>query len=115
MDFTIADKGKYLGKANYYEHLVSLYLVKGDTEDKYIYVFWHVSTIFQCFYLEVYFQVSGLSQIKTEAIVCHRAVCQFAACFNIKGIDHTVTVANRYFVFPILSGDNCETSLTPAL
>ena len=40
LDFTIADKGKYLGKAKYNESAVRLYSVKGDTEDKYIYAFW---------------------------------------------------------------------------
>ena len=40
LDFTIADKGKYLGKANFNESTVRLYSVKGDTEDKYIYAFW---------------------------------------------------------------------------
>jgi len=40
LDFTIADKGKYLGKAKYIESAVRLYSVKGDTEDKYIYAFW---------------------------------------------------------------------------
>ena len=40
LDFTIADKGKYLGKAKYNESTVRLYSVKGDTEDKYIYAFW---------------------------------------------------------------------------
>ena len=40
LDFTIADKGKYLGKAKYDESTVRLYSVKGDTEDKYIYAFW---------------------------------------------------------------------------
>ncbi len=40
LDFTIADKGKYLGKAKYNGSTVRLYSVKGDTEDKYIYAFW---------------------------------------------------------------------------
>ena len=40
LDFTIADKGKYLGKAKYNGSAVRLYSVKGDTEDKYIYAFW---------------------------------------------------------------------------
>ena len=40
LDFTIADKGKYLGKAKYNESTVRLYSVKGDIEDKYIYAFW---------------------------------------------------------------------------
>ena len=40
LDFTIADKGKYLGKAKFNESTVRLYSVKGDTEDKYIYAFW---------------------------------------------------------------------------
>ena len=40
LDFTIADKGKYLGKAKYDESTVRLYSVKGDIEDKYIYAFW---------------------------------------------------------------------------
>ena len=40
LDFTIADKGKYLGKANFNESTVRLYSVKGDTEGKYIYAFW---------------------------------------------------------------------------
>lgn len=41
LDFTIADKGKYLGKAKYNGSAVRLYSVKGDTEDKYIYTFWY--------------------------------------------------------------------------
>lgn len=40
LDFTIADKGKYLGKAKFNESTVRLYSVKGDIEDKYIYAFW---------------------------------------------------------------------------
>lgn len=40
LDFTIADKGKYLGKAKYNGSAVRLYSVKGDTEEKYIYAFW---------------------------------------------------------------------------
>ena len=40
LDFTIADKGKYLGKAKYNGSTVRHYSVKGDTEDKYIYAFW---------------------------------------------------------------------------
>ncbi len=40
LDYTIADKGRYLGKAKYNESAVRLYSVKGDTEDKYIYAFW---------------------------------------------------------------------------
>ena len=40
LDFTIADKGKYLGKAKFNESTVRLYSVKGDIEDKYIYALW---------------------------------------------------------------------------
>lgn len=40
LDFTIADKGKYLGKAKYDTLTVRLYSVKGDEEGRYIYVFW---------------------------------------------------------------------------
>ena len=40
LDFTIADKGKYLGKAKFNESTVRLYSVKGGIEDKYIYAFW---------------------------------------------------------------------------
>ncbi len=40
LDFTIADKGNYLGKAKFNESTVRLYSVKGDIEDKYIYAFW---------------------------------------------------------------------------
>ena len=40
LDLTIADKGKYLGKAKFNESTVRLYSVKGDIEDKYIYAFW---------------------------------------------------------------------------
>jgi len=40
LDYTIADKGRYLGKANYNDLSVRLYSVKGDEEGKYIYAFW---------------------------------------------------------------------------
>ena len=40
LDYTIADKGKFLGKANYYGSTVRLYSVKSDQEGKYIYAFW---------------------------------------------------------------------------
>lgn len=40
LDYTIADKGRYLGKAKYNEITVRLYSIKGDEEGKYIYAFW---------------------------------------------------------------------------
>lgn len=40
LDYTIADKGRYLGKAKYNELTVRLYSIKGDEEGKYIYAFW---------------------------------------------------------------------------
>ena len=46
LDFTIADKGKYLGKAKFNESTVRLYSVEGDIEDKYIYAFWDWESFF---------------------------------------------------------------------
>ena len=40
LDFTIADKGMFLGKAKYNTLTVRLYSVNGDEEGKYIYAFW---------------------------------------------------------------------------
>lgn len=41
MGYTAADRGRYLGKAKYYENtIVRLYSVKDDEEGKYIYAVW---------------------------------------------------------------------------
>ena len=40
LDYTTADKGRYLGKAKYNESTVRLYSVNGDEEGKYIYAVW---------------------------------------------------------------------------
>lgn len=40
LDFTIADKGRYLGKAKCDTLTVRLYSVKGDEEGRYIYALW---------------------------------------------------------------------------
>lgn len=40
LDYTIADKGRYLGKAKYNTLTVRLYSVKGDEEGRYIYAVW---------------------------------------------------------------------------
>lgn len=45
-DYTIADKGRYLGKEKYSELTVRLYSVRGDEEGKYIYAMWDWEGLF---------------------------------------------------------------------